>query len=125
MQLPLELVFRNVDRTPELEALVAAQAQGLHRFAPDMIACRVAIEQAAQRHQTGNPYRVRIDVTLAPKKELVVDKEAFDRNTGLSAVLLDAFDTMARQLAEFADQRRTVGRHGRQAGPDTSTATGT
>jgi cold shock CspA family protein len=106
MQLPLELVFRNVERTGWLEELVRTQAERLHRFAGDIIACRVAIEQLAQRHQTGNPFRVRIDVTLAPKKELVVHKEAFDQKTGLSAVLLDAFETMARRLDEFADLRR-------------------
>lgn len=106
MQLPLELSFRNVERSAELERMVAEQAQRLHRFAGDIIACRVAIEQLAQRHQTGNPFRVRIDLTVAPKKELVVHKEAFDRNTGLSAVLLDAFETMARRLDEFADLRR-------------------
>lgn len=115
MQLPLELVFRNVERTSDLEALVASQAEGLHRFANDIIACRVAVEQLSQRHQTGNPYRIRIDVTLAPKKELVVIKEAFDRNTGLSAVLLDAFNTMARRLDEFADQRRSFVKGGQHA----------
>jgi cold shock CspA family protein len=106
MQLPLEVVFRNVDRTPEIEDLVAEHAQRLHQYAEDVIACRVAVEQRGGRHQTGNPWRVRIDLTMAPRRELVVTKEAWDRDAGLAPVVRDAFETMARQLDEFVDQRR-------------------
>ncbi len=45
MQVPLQLTFRDVTKTPDMVALVEKQVEKLHRFCPYLTSCRVAIER--------------------------------------------------------------------------------
>ena len=44
MQISLDIDFRNMERSPVLEARVHKLAALLERFAPDIIRCHVTIE---------------------------------------------------------------------------------
>jgi cold shock CspA family protein len=107
MDVPLELSFRGVEKTPDLEQLVEREVDKLHR-ASRFTSCRVAVEQPHQHQRTHNPYRVRIEVTMPPGKDLVVTKEPrdSDRYDNVSTVIRKAFDAMERQLKETAEKRR-------------------
>jgi ribosome-associated translation inhibitor RaiA len=59
--------------------------------------------------RSGNPFRVRIDVTVPPGHELVADEKpaAHEMHEPLSKVINDAFKTMERLLKKLvAKQRR-------------------
>jgi cold shock CspA family protein len=107
MQIPLELSMRNVERTPEIETLVERQARRLERYCDSMIGCRVAIERPHAHPESGNPFRVRIDITVPPRHEVVVVKEPGDHRLEdeLETVIANTFDAAERRLKEIVDRR--------------------
>ena len=44
MQLPLQVSFRHMDHSEEIDALVREKAAALDRFARDIMSCRVVVE---------------------------------------------------------------------------------
>ncbi len=117
MQVPLKITFRNVRKTPDVEALIAKQAAKLERVCDHIIGCQVAVEKPQEHQREGNPFRVRIDVTVPPEHELVVTREASegDLHDRLPTVLRAAFDAMRRQLQKLAEkQRKEVKTHPEQ-----------
>ncbi|HLV22200.1 MAG TPA: HPF/RaiA family ribosome-associated protein [Polyangiaceae bacterium] len=108
MERPLQITFRYVDKTPELEALITRRVEKLERLCDHVIGCRVAVERPHEHEASGNPYRVRIDCTVPPGHELVVTKEPSDYtlSDSLSTVITHAFQAMERQLKELVDKQR-------------------
>ena len=120
MQLPVNITYRGLEKSEEIEQLVRAKAARLDRFCDHISRCDVAIEQPNHAHQKGNPYRVRIDVTVPPGHELVSDEKQLDNGAHdpLSKVVHDAFKTMERQLRHLVEiQRREVKTHDDSRGP--------
>jgi len=107
MQLPVNISYRGLEKSTEIENLIRAKAARLDRFCDHISRCDVAIEQPNHAHQKGNPFRVRIDVTVPPGHELVADeKQRDDTRTPLSKVIHDAFKTMERQLRHLVQKQR-------------------
>lgn len=106
MQVPLELSVREVARTPELERLVQRQADRLERFSDAIVSCRVAVERPHAHPDDANPYRVRVEVTVPPRHELVVSKDPGDSDPDaeLETVVRSAFFAIERQLKELMDR---------------------
>ncbi len=78
----------------------------------------MAVEKPQQHQRTGNPFRVRIDVTVPPQHELVVIREASegDLHERLPTVLRGAFGVMRRQIKKLAEKQRSqVKTHPEQA----------
>jgi len=118
MQVPLKITFRNVRKTPDIEALIGKQAAKLERVCNHIVSCRMAVEKPQQHQRTGNPFRVRIDVTVPPQHELVVIREASegDLHERLRTVLRGAFGVMRRQIKKLAEKQRSqVKTHPEQA----------
>ncbi len=114
MQVPLELSFRGVERSPELQELVRAQVHRLHRFAHDIISCRVAVERRQSHQETGSPFRVRVELKIAPGKTLVAKRRPGDHgpHDALPMIISSTFRALDRQLKKLAEQRRgDVKRH--------------
>lgn len=61
------------------------------------------MEKRQEHQRVGNPYRVRIDMTVPPGHELVVRREPTqgDMHDPLEVVLRRAFDAAARQLRKL------------------------
>jgi ribosomal subunit interface protein len=120
MQIPLQVTFRNLDRSPALETNVREHAEKLDQYYNRIMSCRVVIEQQHKHHRRGNHYHVSVDVTV-PGSELVASREPDEHHayTDVYVAIRDAFDTMRRQLEDYArmhDQRlkvRTPPSHGR------------
>jgi ribosomal subunit interface protein len=112
MQLPLQVTFRNLERSPALEAEVRSHAERLDKFYDRIMSCRVVIEERHKHHRQGNHFHVSLDVTV-PGGELVASREpdAHHRYADVHVAIRDAFDSMRRQLEDFArkhDQRLKV-----------------
>ena len=107
MQLPVEITYRGVEKTDEIETLVRDKAAHLDRFCDHITRCDVVIEQLNHAQHSGSPYRVRIDVTVPPGHELVADEKPtkHDMHEPLSKVVNDAFKTMERQLKELVQRQ--------------------
>ena len=92
MKSQMQITFRNVKRSEEIERWIRAEVAKLEMLYSQLMGCRIAVEVPHRHHRRGNLYHIRIDLTL-PRGEIVVKREA-----GLSA--------RARQLGE-----RKVGKH--------------
>ena len=110
MGIPLQLSFRDIppQRQNELEEKVRQRADKLDRFCDHITSCRVAVERPNQHQESGNPYRVRIDITVPPGHEIVVRKEPGDNDlhSDLLTVVNGAFEAAERQLKELTERQR-------------------
>ncbi len=114
MKVPLELSYRDVKRTDSTDTLIQEQVAKLERVCNYITSCHVVIEQPQKHMSSGNPFRVRIDLTVPPGHELVSKREAGqgDMHDNITAVIRDVFSDMRRQLQVLVEkQRRDVKVH--------------
>lgn len=108
MNVPLEISYRHVRHTQELEELVRNKAGKLQRICSYLSSCRVAVERDHKKQGTGDVFRVRIDATVPPGHELTVTKHSDEKNrhVDLAATIRRAFDAVERPLQELVDEQR-------------------
>ena len=108
MQVPIEITFRDVERTDPLDSLIRDEAARLERFHDRITSCHVAVEKPQEHLNSGRQWRVRIDVTVPRENEIVVRREAGkgDMHEELSTVIKDAFSAAERQLKELHERQR-------------------
>src|SRR6266576_950014 len=117
MQLPVKITYRGLEKSDNIESLVLEHAARLEKFCDHINRCDIAIEQPNHAHQKGNPFRVRIDVTVSRGHELVADEKGMDNGSHepLTKVIHDAFKTMERQLRHVVEkQRREIKTHAKK-----------
>ena len=109
MQIPLDVSFRGVHKTPQLESLLQRKVEKLSKFNNRVTSCRVAIERLASA--SGNPFQVRITLAVPSAGEIAATKDFRDpeKNGNLPSLLHDAFDAIERQLKELTERQRRVG----------------
>jgi len=125
MTLPLQVTFRNMKHSTEVEEWIREEAEKLETFYHRIIGCRVAVEVPHRHHKKGKPLHVRIDLTL-PGKEIVVKREpvvmhrapvngeaaassqvrAKSPHGDLQLVIHDAFKALGRRVQDFARRQR-------------------
>jgi cold shock CspA family protein/ribosome-associated translation inhibitor RaiA len=103
----LEVNYRNVDKTPQLENLIEEKLAKLQEVCGDLVSCRVSLEKPQQHQRVGNPYRVRLDLK-APGREIVTVRESTegDMHDPLPKVVRDAFAAARRQLKEYMQRKQ-------------------
>jgi cold shock CspA family protein len=74
MIIPVQVTFRNVASTPEVEEKIRTRAQKLEKFYSPITSCRVLVEAPARHRRKGYPFHIRIDLTV-PEGEIVVKRE--------------------------------------------------
>ncbi len=116
MQLPLQISFRQMDRSPAIEAAVREKAGRLDKFAARITSCRVVIEPVGKHHQYGNQYEVRVDITL-PNSEIVATREPSEHTEykEIAIAIRDAFNSAVRQLEDYVRVQRGAVKFHRQA----------
>ena len=107
MQLPLQITFRHMEPSPALEARIRQRAEELDQFFDRITACRVVVESRHTRHQQGNVFEVRVDLTV-PGREIVVgrDSGANHAHEDAHVAVRDAFDAARRLLEDHARDGR-------------------
>jgi ribosomal subunit interface protein len=107
MQGPVEISFKGVKKTAALEDLINQKIAKLEKICDYMISCRVAVELPQKYPDTGNPYRVRIDIKIPPSHELVAKQSASegDMHDPLDTVIAKTFQAAERQLKELKDKQ--------------------
>lgn len=108
MQVPLEMAFRGVPATEDVEREIRGHADKLDRLCDDIVRCRVTVERRQQHQRFGNPFTVRVEVTVPPGKYLVATQDPADTemHVPLPAVVRRAFEAMERQLGDLTEVRR-------------------
>ena len=101
MQVPLQITFRNIERSDTLESRIRADATKLERFHPRITRCRVTIEETQRHHTQGRQFTVCIEVRV-PGRDLSANKDDED----VYVAVRDAFTAARRQLEEIAREMR-------------------
>lgn len=107
MRLPLQISFRNLDRSEAIEAAVRKRAARLDRFCGDIMSCRVTVEAPHRHRHKGKTYVVKIDLTVRGG-ELVVSRTPDDDHSheDVYVAIRDAFDAMTRRVEDHVLTRR-------------------
>lgn len=114
MQVPLEISYRDIEKTEEIDTLIRQKADKLDKKFDNISSCRVMVERIQLHQRSGLPYRVRIDIKMPPGHELVVSRDPNKGNLhlDLGAEIRWAFETAERQIKELRErQRRDVKAH--------------
>lgn len=100
MQVPLQIVFRDIERSEALEARIRAEADKLERFNSRITSGRVTVEEAHRHQNQGRQLSVNVDVRIPGRREVV----ATARHEDVYVAVRDAFDAARRQVEEAAKQ---------------------
>jgi cold shock CspA family protein/ribosome-associated translation inhibitor RaiA len=107
MQVPLEIVFHNLDRSDAVETLVRERVAKIELMRGDITSCRVTVEAPHKSHQQGNLYSVRIDLHYAGGEVLANRApSAHHAHEDVYVAVRDAFNAVRRQLQDRAQVRR-------------------
>jgi ribosome-associated translation inhibitor RaiA len=116
MDVPLELILKNVENKIEIEAVVNEKLEKLEQVCDHVTSCRVFVEQNPNHQHSKASYHVRIDVRIPPHHEIVVKRDS-GRNVheNLSTVVREAFIAARRQVEVIVDrQNKNVKAHTRE-----------
>lgn len=102
MQQPVQINFLGMERSDAVDAAARRKVDHLERMAGPLTSCRVVVDLLQKHSHQGQPFGVRIDLTL-PGRELCVNRV---EDEDVYVALRDAFDDLERQLAAFVQQRR-------------------
>lgn len=108
MQVPLQITFRNMERSEAVEAEIMKRVDKLGRHYPDIVSCRVVVEAPLPPDQKGGLFKVRVDITC-PETKLEVNRDPDARHEAHKdayVALRDAFLAAERQLEEHSCRRR-------------------
>lgn len=108
MNVPLELSFRDGTKSEEIESLVRDKVAGLERYNDHISSCRVSVERPQEHVRSGSGYRVRVDLTVPPRHELVAKREPGQGNAqdDLPLVIREVFSEAVRQLKRLNEEQR-------------------
>lgn len=111
MQFPLEIDFRNVDRSEALERVIEERLEKLDRFAPGVVRCKVTIESPHRHHEKGNLYHVRVDLHV-PGAEIIINRDPGQDHAHEDpfVAVRDAVNAAARKLQDYGRITSSDGR---------------
>ncbi len=118
MQIPLEVSYRNITKTDELEKLIREKTNKLEKVCDHITSCRIAIEKPQKYLNYGSPYRIRIDIRIPQGHEVVIKREPGEGNKTepLHSIVREAFDAARRKAKEICKiQKSKVRAHTTQA----------
>ncbi len=72
MQVPPEIVIEGFETTPAIDNLIDRGIASLEKECNSIISTRITIARAQGRRLAGNPYRMRIDIRIPGRHEIVV-----------------------------------------------------
>jgi ribosome-associated translation inhibitor RaiA len=101
--LPVDVVFRNLQRSDAVEARIRGHADDLAVFYPRLLHCRVVVDLPHRHHKHGDRFSVRIELAVPGNKDLVIDHGPV---ADVHQAIHDAFETATRRLKTHAERRR-------------------
>lgn len=107
MEVPLEIVFKNVKNKKEIEDVVYEKIEKLEKVCDHVTSCHVLVEQNPTHQNVNFSYHIRVDIKLPPHHEIVVKRDS-GRNVheNLGAVLREAFIAARRQVEQILDRQK-------------------
>ncbi len=114
MNVPVQVSFRGVSQYESIQKWAQAQAVKLEEACSHLSSVRLAVEKVQKYQESGRPYRVRLDLTVPPGKEIVIKREpgGGSIHETLQDELETVFHVAFRRLSEIKDiQQGKVKKH--------------
>jgi cold shock CspA family protein/ribosome-associated translation inhibitor RaiA len=111
MQIPLKIAFEGgLTPSEALRQRIEREAAKLERFSDRITACRVAVIGRSGRHQQGGLYKVRIQIVMPGRDDVMIDRnpEEDHAHEDPYVAVRDAFNAARRRLQDH--ERRFEGR---------------
>jgi len=101
VKLPLQITFRNMQASEDIEAIIHNRAEKLNQYFGKIMRCRVIIEAHHKYHQQGNVYDVHIDM-ITPDIQIAISRVAALNHAyeDVDVAIREAFDAAKNQLQE-------------------------
>jgi Sigma 54 modulation protein / S30EA ribosomal protein len=125
MAFPLQITFRNMAPSEELEASVRERARELETYSADILGCRVVVALPHHHHERGNRCHVRVELTTPGEPIIVshvpsrhgalqdIEESAHAKESELDSVhryaavaIHESFDAARRRVQDYARRRR-------------------
>lgn len=102
MQTPVDITFREIERSEAVEARILDWVSKLDRVFDRIMSCEVLVETPHRHHQKGRQFHIRILLTV-PGGEIVSshDPGPDEAHEDVYVALRDAFLATKRQLEEY------------------------
>lgn len=97
MQVPLQIILRDMIRSDTLDAKIRSEALKLERRYPRLTSCRISVDEERKRTRPGRLFAVHIDVRAPGHVDVVSSQK---QNEDVYVAVRDAFDAVKRQLHE-------------------------
>ncbi len=106
MDVPLEVAFKNIAKSDDLQNLIEEKARKLEDVCRALHSCRVIVEKPHEHQRSGSPFRITIDMRVAPGHEIVVRHEPGDGaiTDTLHYIIRDTFKIAWRNLRKLDEQ---------------------
>jgi cold shock CspA family protein len=74
MNIQPEVTLKGVVMTPNVDKLLKKGMAGLEKVCDYMVSAHIAIERLQGRHQTGDPFRMQIDIRIPDRPDIIVER---------------------------------------------------
>lgn len=107
MQVPPEIAFRDIEPTDELKALILDGIDKLETVYPNLISCRAVVTDTTPGRNSGNNYRVRLEISI-PHKTVMVDEDTpeSDEARTLQQTIKSTFAVARKRLQKAKELQR-------------------
>ena len=95
MEVPLQITLRDMKRSDALAHRIRSDADKLERLHPEIMNCRVVVEEAARHRHQGREFAVKVEVRVPGRDALV---STMQRNDDVYVAVREAFDSVRRQF---------------------------
>jgi putative sigma-54 modulation protein len=112
MQTALQIAFEGVDHSETIESWIREEAKKLDHMNEHITSVRVVVAEPRNRHFSGDPYRIRIHLTLPGGADINVnhDPGVGKHHGDKKAAIQDAFRAAHRQLEDVVHKRQGHGK---------------
>ncbi len=102
MQLPLQIVFRDLAHSDAIESAIRDKAGKLEHFFDRIMGTRVTVGIIQKHRHQGKLFNIRVDLTV-PGSEIVINRDSAE---DVYVAIRDAFDHAKRKLEDYARRQR-------------------
>lgn len=115
MQVPLEISYHNIDKSPAADEVIRAHVADLEEIYDRITSCRVRVDRRADNYNHTIPPVVRIELGIPGHKKVVVAHEPDHlqrkfQTPDLSNAIHEAFRIAERRLQDIKEIRKSNGR---------------